>query len=413
MLSHFLRAASKNTNQPVVPQYVGASAIVTAATGTTSITCNVPAGSQAGDLLVIFGLYGNTEGAWVNALPTGWAYRLGGETTRLIATLQGYDGTTTSYTFTKTDKSSALVVMFTFRNAVWDTRGALTATPVTNPVAPAIDPVIWNKSLLLAIGFSLGSVNFGTPTGYTLAALRSNLAPSFGASYRNQLINAGSSGTLTYPTTGVQTSLAFLSSIRPAVSDSNITYIGTTNSTTGANPTVAVPSGVISGDLLLLVGNSGSSYTLPSGWTQLVRQTTGTFLFIAYKFAGSSESSVTVTNASTASSISMLAYRGSSTNPVVGSLSTSTTLTATSISGNPAGSLILSVFSATQSFSENLVVPSGRLRRYLSNAVTRPYAVSEEPLPQTGTTASVTRTAISTNTFSFTAGAGCQISIRP
>ena len=80
---------------------------------------------------------------------------------------------------------------------------------------------------------------------------------------------------------------------------------------TGTNPTAAVPAGYQQNDYLLIFLTCGNSIpTTPSGWTQIVGDSTTPRVYIYAKFAGSSESNVTVTVSSTASVAVMVAYRG-------------------------------------------------------------------------------------------------------
>jgi hypothetical protein len=92
---------------------------------------------------------------------------------------------------------------------------------------------------------------------------------------------------------------------------------GTTSNQT--NPVPTLPSGWAQNDLLVIVAASGSGggFSTLSGWTEVVRYTTvDPYCSIWYKIAGSSESAPTLTNTSSKSTATILAYRNINATPL-------------------------------------------------------------------------------------------------
>jgi hypothetical protein len=91
-----------------------------------------------------------------------------------------------------------------------------------------------------------------------------------------------------------------------------ISYIGPTQPVTGQTPTVNIPTGVVEGDLLILVINgqdlypAGGELPAPPGWS--VRFNDFGPLHVYYKFASSSETPVTL-NLNNTATCNILAYR--------------------------------------------------------------------------------------------------------
>ena len=106
-----------------------------------------------------------------------------------------------------------------------------------------------------------------------------------------------------------------------------ISYIGAGAVQTGTNPTVPVPAGYAAGDFLIIFATSGTSASVPSGWTNI--QSVTSQVLCCYKVATASESSVAMTIGGTSSDAVMLCYRG------VGSLDTVST-----VSNTPSGTSV-------------------------------------------------------------------------
>lgn len=110
----------------------------------------------------------------------------------------------------------------------------------------------------------------------------------------------------------------------------------------GANAVVSVPSSPQSGDLLVLVGGSASTFSgNPTGWTNI----NGTYTRAWYKISNGTETTVTLQNSATNTIGVVLQYRGiagydkSTTNS-----SSSTTISTTSFSATYTDELIISCY---------------------------------------------------------------------
>jgi hypothetical protein len=126
-----------------------------------------------------------------------------------------------------------------------------------------------------------------------------------------------------------------------------VSFVAASAVVTGANPTVAVPSGYAQGDLLVIVTTGTATPTTPAGWTQSGVQGGTGFITILSKFASGTEASVAVTLAGTTSKAVMLAYRGASGIDTVSGFTTATAATsvATGLTGNAfANELEVSIF---------------------------------------------------------------------
>jgi len=108
--------------------------------------------------------------------------------------------------------------------------------------------------------------------------------------------------------------------------------------TAGTNHVVTLPSGIVSGDLLIIVLDKGSTSATVNDhadWTELLDEASANGLYIAYRRATGGESNPTlVTSASTRSA--EITYRISGAiNPATQAPETGTTATGTSVSPNP------------------------------------------------------------------------------
>lgn len=90
-----------------------------------------------------------------------------------------------------------------------------------------------------------------------------------------------------------------------------LSFVGAGTVVTGANPTVGVPAGVQAGDLLMIITCGSTTTSTPTGWFLLSAQGVGQYVTVLYKYASSSESSISLSNAGSSSTRSvMIAYRG-------------------------------------------------------------------------------------------------------
>jgi hypothetical protein len=127
-------------------------------------------------------------------------------------------------------------------------------------------------------------------------------------------------------------------------------YVGAGAVGTGANPVATVPTGVVKGDLLVIVaGENGNAYNTPSGWTLGVTTSSIPNLSVFYKFATSnSEANVTMTAGGTASASKavMIAYRGIAAYGTKSNIASSTTgsVSTPSINTPKNNSLVISAY---------------------------------------------------------------------
>ena len=99
---------------------------------------------------------------------------------------------------------------------------------------------------------------------------------------------------------------------------------------TGANPTVAVPTGFAAGDLLIInVTSNNSATSTPSGWTAVATQVGSQSITVFWKYAITGQTSVALTNASATTKAVMLAYRSAVGFEIVPAFTTGTGTSAT------------------------------------------------------------------------------------
>jgi hypothetical protein len=89
-----------------------------------------------------------------------------------------------------------------------------------------------------------------------------------------------------------------------------ISFVGAGTVSTGSNPTVDVPAGVVAGDFLIIITTGTTTPNTPTNWTFLANTSGSRFLTFYAKVASASESSLTLTLTGTTSKAVMVAYRG-------------------------------------------------------------------------------------------------------
>ena len=176
---------------------------------------------------------------------------------------------------------------------------------------------------------------------------------------------------------------------------------------TGSNPTIPVPTGYAAGDLLIIFVAVNTAPTTPSGWT-VIQNATGS-VTCYYKFAGASESSVSLTFTGTAAQSVMVAYRGVSaydSQSTVVALGTVTSVATTSLTTTAANDFVISFYDSTGSTGGTWGVPSGTTSRVLTNptATIRGILIVDELQAAAGSSATRTATCSASGTlyaFSF------------
>ena len=132
----------------------------------------------------------------------------------------------------------------------------------------------------------------------------------------------------------------------------------------GLNPTVPVPSGYASGDILIIVSVSGT-LTTPTGWTLI--GTNNAWATAYYKVASASESSVAMTGGTATNETVMLCYRGligfdSSSTPV-NNTTAGTSVTTNTLTTTAANDLVVSVYGANIVGSPTFTAPGSTTSR--------------------------------------------------
>lgn len=392
MLSHFLRALQKQSSSSGSVQLVGVSS-AEATSGSSSITISVPSAAQAGDLLVVFGVASGGTVTWASS-DAKFSMRMN-VNARFIATYQGWDGVSSSYSFSVSSTGVTRgLIMAVYRNAVWDTRGEITAANISNFTAAGVDVILPDSVQLVFAGSgSPDTADIATPYGFVSDSYIDTYVES--GLYRNLTLQpAGTTSTVTYNSNAIP-GRAVQSIISPVVSNP-ISFVGAGAITTGINPQAQVPSGVQAGDLLVIVGSSSANFTVPSGWTAIVNNTAAPRQFVAWKIAGSSETAPTVANSGSATAICMLAYRGANSATPINAQSTTsggsnlTSVTTNALTTTVANTRVVSLFVAA-STSALLSPRSGSVRVHQNTLTANRFCVTDEPQPVAG--ASKTRTA--------------------
>lgn len=180
----------------------------------------------------------------------------------------------------------------------------------------------------------------------------------------------------------------------------NWSYIGAGAVVLGLNAVVPVPAGYAAGDLLVICSN-GALPSTPTGWTAI---SSGAYAYACYKFAGASESSVTLAGGSTTGLSVMLCYRQilSADTSAASASGTSTTVSTNTQTTTATDDLVISIFGCSNT-SATITAPGStttRINEASSTYSTGMLIVDEDKAASGATTA---RTA----TFSSTVGSGC------
>ena len=184
----------------------------------------------------------------------------------------------------------------------------------------------------------------------------------------------------------------------------NWSYIGAGALQLGASAVVPVPAGYAAGDLLVIGLSSSSALTsTPTGWTAI---SGGSNAYAYYKFAGASESSVTLAGGSGVGLSVMLCYRqilsadtsapyASYTNTTIGTNTQTTTAT---------DDLVISIFGCDSTSSNTITAPGSTTTRINQSAA---YSISSGLLIVDEDKAASGATTARTATFSVSVTLGC------
>ena len=188
-------AAVAPTHQP---EYIGNS-LVNFGTNGTSITLDVPAGTSAGDLLIVVIVTGLTGSDRVNHL-TGWVFRERTQSTTVFTRV--YDGVDSSYTFTLSTASPRTGVLLSFRKSTIQTsvNSVFGSSSTTDVVAPAVT-INYSPCLLIGvIASTTATQTFSTPSGWTQRVAQQTNDTLY-VFTKDALQATGDTGTLTFTKT--------------------------------------------------------------------------------------------------------------------------------------------------------------------------------------------------------------------
>lgn len=159
----------------------------------TTVVLSVPSGAGKGDLLFVALSGDSTAETWTG--PAGWTESLDSNG-RAIYRLASYDGTTASYTFTRSATGANGGIMVCVRNATWRVIGTISASSTT-PAAPAITFTTSNN-MRFAVAFSTtANTTISTPSGFTtIRAITANT--SIRVVVDNTLQGAVTTGTVSF-----------------------------------------------------------------------------------------------------------------------------------------------------------------------------------------------------------------------
>lgn len=161
---------------------------------------------------------------------------------------------------------------------------------------------------------------------------------------------------------------------------------------TGGTGTLALtinkPSGVAVGDVLaaFLCGSDPRTWTMPSGWTEVKDQGAFPEIGVAYLVAGASEpSSYVFTPSSATTTAGIIVNLRNAAFDVVGAVSTSSTISAPSITLSKGGSAVFA-FYAGATDADTWTTPTGMTPLASHNAVKPSYALFYQLLVPAGST---------------------------
>lgn len=180
----------------------------------TTIAINYPAAIGPGDLLLAFVASASGTVTWNDPSGVGWTERLD-NTGRFFATRVADGSEGASVTFTQSASNKAHGVILAYRNATYDTVGAISAS-LDPCVAPAIT-VAANGSVVFAdFSYLAGpGISFATPTDFSVQETVSGANRPSHTLFLKTGVSSGSTGTVTSDVTPNNTSRGYLVSIRP------------------------------------------------------------------------------------------------------------------------------------------------------------------------------------------------------
>lgn len=169
---------------PASPGYLGST--VTAAGSGTSVNANVPAEAISGEALVAFGFTGT--GAEYSA-PSGWTSRLS-SSGATVFTMDSWDGTTSSYTFTAPSSTAQTLIMAAYKDYAFDAIGTLSSA-TTNPTPPNVTATADDCINITFVGAAGAGREYSMPSGWTQRAETITGGRSAAMFERDATVNTG------------------------------------------------------------------------------------------------------------------------------------------------------------------------------------------------------------------------------
>lgn len=351
--------------------FVGASAYVSGI-GTfvpNIVSVATPAGYQAGDLLVVVGNLSGASGLPIATgyAPSGWFSMFPTATNQLsMIWYKIASASEPGVALFLTEGMTAGAAMFCYRGAQLDVVGTYQLSLAVSSIATAsVTTRAANDYVVSVYGAQINARTWTAP-GSTTTRLTANPTAFDGGILVVDELQAteGASATRTASVTGGGTTLTRMSF---ALKETEvITYIGSGGNVNGANPTVTAPTGLVNGDLLMIVTTGSATPTTPTGWTQYYAQGAGQFLTILTRYVtGGSQGSVALTLTGATSRSVMLGWRNASLLDTRSTVATGTGTTATTgtFTTNFANSVVVSIYTSASTATNTWTTPTSTTSR--------------------------------------------------
>lgn len=438
MLSTLVKAASSSKIQFVggyATSFVGTTS-TTVITFGGNLTGGLAASASAGDIVVVYFGVGSDADEVLNISGYTEIAQLAPVDTYIANLSVGYKfmGVTPDTTFsliggTGATRNAGAVVVQVWRGV--DTVlplgvNSTTATGISSALCnpPAITPTA-QGSIIVSGGAAAhidGAQTFSSSdlSGFLSVGGIDDFDVTIGAGYVGWVSGSFNPAAFTFSGTSASTNswAAVTLALQPIYTGPTPTFIAQANTqtTTGSTATIDVskPAGTIEGDLMIMVGATGSAartWTGDTGWTEVADQNAIPNLRVAYKVAGASEpATYTFTiNSATTNGISaaILTYRGAAYD-TIGTFTTGTDpLVLPSVSPSVGFSRLIAA-GARSAASVTLGTPTGMTARVTDNDTTAPsYKVCDQLV-----TAGATGTR-SMTTGSISSVSGLMLAIKP
>jgi len=149
-----------------------------------------------------------------------------------------------------------------------------------------------------------------------------------------------------------------------------IAFVAASAAATGSNPLITIPAGFAEGNLLVLVSTGTATSPTPTGWTLRYAQGAGRFITIFTRYAGSQDTTVTLSGLGTSGKSAVLCYSGAGSYDVVGTVATgsSTSAATTSQTTTYNNDFVISIFARASGANSTFTVPASTTSRVNSGS---------------------------------------------